>query len=222
MLREIQRIAGTSERESRATHQRIRVTPDPVPELSGSWKDLLEKVNLLSDALTSHRKAISQVTTAVAQGDLIESIGEAPLEVAKLKRSINEMILDFKETVQKNSEQDWLKSNLARLAGLLQGHRDLFTLAQLILSELALLLNVRHGTSQLLASVSTVLHNRVPPEGAQSADRGRTPSAAANKRSPGTEKRISAGQRCRQFKGAVRAAYRSWSLPALQATAGTG
>jgi signal transduction histidine kinase/CheY-like chemotaxis protein len=55
------------------------------------------------------------------------------------------MIRNLRDTTQKNTEQDWLKTNLARFSGLLQGQRDLQTVGRLILSELAPLVGVQHG-----------------------------------------------------------------------------
>ena len=64
-------------------------------------------------------RAISEVATAVAKGDLTRSITvEAQGEVATLKDNINGMIRNLKDTTRKNTEQDWLKTNLARFAGL--------------------------------------------------------------------------------------------------------
>jgi len=39
------------------------------------------------------------------------------------------MIFNLKATTRKNQEQDWLKSNLARFARMLQGQRDTMTVA---------------------------------------------------------------------------------------------
>ncbi len=55
------------------------------------------------------------------------------------------MIRNLRETTQKNTEQDWLKTNLAKFTRLLQGQRDLLTVARLILSEMAPLVEMQHG-----------------------------------------------------------------------------
>src|SRR5262249_58182501 len=70
---------------------------------------------------------------------------EASGEVAALKDNINEMIRNLRETTQKTTEQDWLKTNLAKFTRMLQGQRDLVTVARQILSELAPLVNAQHG-----------------------------------------------------------------------------
>src|SRR3984885_812872 len=109
-----------------------------VPGASGTWKGLTENVNQLAANLTTQVRAIAEVATAVTRGDLTRSITvEALGEVAALKDTINEMIRNLKETTQKNTEQDWLKTNLAKFSRMLQGQRDLNTVTKLILTELA-------------------------------------------------------------------------------------
>src|SRR5687768_17102268 len=109
-----------------------------VPGAAGIWKGLTENVNELAANLTTQVRAIAEVATAVTQGDLTRSITvETQGEVAALKDTINEMIRNLKDTTQKNTEQDWLKTNLAKFSRLLQGQRDLHTVGQMILSELA-------------------------------------------------------------------------------------
>ncbi|MES2900017.1 MAG: HAMP domain-containing protein, partial [Pseudomonadota bacterium] len=117
-----------------------------VPGASGTWKDLTENVNQLAANLTTQVRAIAEVATAVTRGDLSRSIQvEARGEVSDLKDNINEMIRNLKETTQKNAEQDWLKTNLARFTRLLQGQRDIEEVTKLILSELAPLVSAHHG-----------------------------------------------------------------------------
>jgi HAMP domain-containing protein/CheY-like chemotaxis protein/signal transduction histidine kinase len=117
-----------------------------VPGAAGTWRDLTDNVNGLAANLTTQVRAIAEVSTAVTKGDLTRSITvEAQGEVAKLKDNINEMILNLKETTQKNMEQDWLKTNLARFTRMLQGQRDMTTVAQMVLSELAPLVDAQQG-----------------------------------------------------------------------------
>jgi len=117
-----------------------------VPGAAGTWRDLTGNVNELAANLTNQVRAIAEVATAVTKGDLTRSITvEARGEVASLKDNINEMIRNLKDTTQKNTEQDWLKTNLARFTRLLQGQKDLVTVANLILSELAPLVAGQHG-----------------------------------------------------------------------------
>src|SRR5207245_135399 len=93
-----------------------------VPGAAGTWKDLTDNVNQLAGNLTSQVRAIAEVSTAVTKGDLTRSITvEAEGEVAALKNNINQMIANLKDTTQKNQEQDWLKTNLAKFSGMMQG-----------------------------------------------------------------------------------------------------
>jgi HAMP domain-containing protein/CheY-like chemotaxis protein len=117
-----------------------------VPGAAGTWRDLTDNVNGLAANLTNQVRAIAEVSTAVTKGDLTRSITvEAQGEVAALKDNINEMILNLKDTTQKNTEQDWLKTNLARFTRMLQGQRDMKTVAQMVLSELAPLVEAQQG-----------------------------------------------------------------------------
>ncbi|PYS89689.1 MAG: hybrid sensor histidine kinase/response regulator [Acidobacteria bacterium] len=117
-----------------------------VPGASGTWRDLTDNVNQLAANLTNQVRAMADVATAVTKGDLTRSITvDASGEVAFLKDNVNEMIRNLRETTQKNTEQDWLKTNLAKFTRLLQGQRDLLTVARLILSEMAPLVDMQHG-----------------------------------------------------------------------------
>jgi PAS domain S-box-containing protein len=118
-----------------------------VPGAAGTWKDLTANVNLLAANLTSQVRAIAEVATAVTCGDLTRSIQvETRGEVADLKDNINTMISNLRETTKRNREQDWLKTNLAKFAGMFQGQRDLSTVGRMLLSELCPLVGAHHGT----------------------------------------------------------------------------
>ncbi|MFA7306197.1 MAG: HAMP domain-containing protein [Hyphomicrobium sp.] len=117
-----------------------------VPGAAGTWKDLTGNVNLLADNLTNQVRAIAEVTTAVTKGDLTRSIQvEARGEVAELKDYINTMIGNLRLTTERNTEEDWLKTNLARFTSMLQGQRDLVTVGKKLLSELVPLVNAHQG-----------------------------------------------------------------------------
>ncbi len=117
-----------------------------VPGAAGTWKDLTENVNQLAANLTTQVRAIGEVATAVTKGDLTRSIAvEAKEEVLALKDNINEMIRNLRETTRKNVEQDWLKTNLAKFASMMQGQKDLKTVCQTILSELATVVSAQYG-----------------------------------------------------------------------------
>jgi signal transduction histidine kinase/CheY-like chemotaxis protein/HAMP domain-containing protein len=118
-----------------------------VEGVSGTWKRLTENVNELAGNLTRQVRAISQVTSAVAAGDLTRTISvDAEGEVAELKDTINTMVDTLRETVQASRDQDWLKTNLASIGSMMQGHRDLEIVAELIMEELAPLMGALHGT----------------------------------------------------------------------------
>ena len=117
-----------------------------VPGAAGTWKDLTGNVNLLAANLTTQVRAIAEVATAVTKGDLTRSIQvEARGEVAELKDNINTMIGNLRLTTDRNTEQDWLKTNLAKFTNMLQGQRDLEAVGHLLLTELAPLVNAQLG-----------------------------------------------------------------------------
>ena len=110
------------------------------------WRDLTENVNFMAGSLTTQVRAIADVSTAVTQGDLTRSIDvEAKGEVSDLKDNVNQMISTLRDTTQRNAEQDWLNSNLARFGGMMQGQRDLKAVSRLIMSELTPLVLAHHG-----------------------------------------------------------------------------
>ena len=124
-----------------------------VEGVSGTWKGLTDNVNLLAATLTTQLRAIAEVSTAVTQGDLI-AVDHRRGRRARSRSSrttINQMIANLRETTQRNAEQDWLNSNLARFGGLLQGQRDLEAVSRLIMSELTPLVDAQHGAFFMLA-----------------------------------------------------------------------
>ena len=126
-----------------------------VPGAAGTWKDLTGNVNLLAANLTTQVRAIAEVATAVTKGDLTRSIQvETRGEVAELKDNINTMISNLRETTESNREQDWLKTNLAKFTGMLQGQRELNTVGRMLLTELAPLVNAHQGTIYHLTDTS--------------------------------------------------------------------
>jgi HAMP domain-containing protein/CheY-like chemotaxis protein len=128
-----------------------------VPGAAGTWKDLTGNVNLLAANLTTQVRAIAEVATAVTKGDLTRSVQvEARGEVAELKDNINTMIDNLRLTTDQNTEQDWLKTNLARFTNMLQGQRDLVTVGRLLLSELAPLVEAQQGVIYQVAADARV------------------------------------------------------------------
>src|ERR671935_204648 len=161
---EVTRVAREVGTEGRLGGQAV------VPGVAGTWKDLTDTVNvmaanlteqvrgivkvvtavangdLLAANLTTQVRAIAEVATAVTKGDLTRSIQvDARGEVATLKDNINTMIDNLRLTTDRNTEQDWLKTNLARFTNMLQGQRDLSTVGRMLLSELTPLVNAQLG-----------------------------------------------------------------------------
>ena len=117
-----------------------------VPGAAGTWKDLTANVNLLAANLTTQVRAIAEVATAVTKGDLTRSIQvDARGEVSELKDNINAMIGNLRETTERNTEQDWLKTNLAKFSRMMQGQRDLVTMGEMLLAELAPLVDAQQA-----------------------------------------------------------------------------
>jgi signal transduction histidine kinase/DNA-binding response OmpR family regulator/HAMP domain-containing protein len=124
-----------------------------VEGVSGTWRDLTQNVNQLAGNLTTQVRAIAEVSTAVTQGDLTRQVTvEAQGEVAELSDTINQMIANLRATTQKNAEQDWLNTNLARISGQMQGQRDLATVSRMIMSEISPLVTAQHGAFFLTES----------------------------------------------------------------------
>ena len=155
-----------------------------VPGAAGTWKDLTDNVNGLAANLTSQVRAIAGVATAVTKGDLTRSVAvEAKGEVAELKDNVNEMIRNLRETTNQNSEQDWLKTNLAKFTRVLQGQRDLITVSKAVLSELAPLVSAQHGVFYIIDE----------PEGAEPRLRMLSSYAYKERKNIAREWRISEG-----------------------------
>ncbi|HEX5209106.1 MAG TPA: response regulator, partial [Steroidobacteraceae bacterium] len=126
-----------------------------VPGAAGTWKDLTANVNLLAANLTTQVRAIAEVATAVTQGDLTRSIQvDARGEVSELKDNINAMIGNLRATTERNTEQDWLKTNIAKFSRMLQGQRDLVTVGRALLSEVAPLVNGQQGVMYVMEGVN--------------------------------------------------------------------
>src|SRR5690606_16345665 len=122
-----------------------------VPGAAGTWRDLTDNVNQLAANLTTQVRAIGDVATSVAKGDLTRTISvEAEGELAALKDNVNQMIFNLIETTRKNNEQDWLKTNLARFSRMMQGQKNLEAVSRLIMSELTPLVSAHHGAFVLI------------------------------------------------------------------------
>ena len=123
-----------------------------VPGAAGTWRELTDNVNAMANSLTLQVRAIAEVATAVTRGDLSRQIAvEAQGELDELKNNLNQMIANLKTTTEKNNEQDWLKTNLAKFSRMMQGQKDLEAVSKLIMSELTPLVSAHHGTFYIMA-----------------------------------------------------------------------
>src|SRR5436189_5932690 len=117
-----------------------------VEGVSGTWRGLTENVNQLASNLTTQVREMADVASSVTQGDLTRQITvDASGEVAELKDRVNQMIANLRDTTKQNAEQDWLKTNLARVSSLMQGQRDLQAVSRMLMSEISPLVKAQHG-----------------------------------------------------------------------------
>ncbi|HVD60162.1 MAG TPA: HAMP domain-containing protein [Gemmatimonadaceae bacterium] len=122
-----------------------------VPNAAGTWRALTDNVNAMANSLTLQVRAIADVATAVTRGDLSRQITvEAQGELDELKNNLNQMIANLKDTTEKNTEQDWLKTNLAKFSRMMQGQKDLEAVSKLIMSELTPLVSAHHGAFYIM------------------------------------------------------------------------
>ncbi|HWL41245.1 MAG TPA: response regulator, partial [Gemmatimonadaceae bacterium] len=122
-----------------------------VPGAAGTWRALTDNVNAMANSLTLQVRAIADVATAVTRGDLSRQIAvEAQGELDELKNNLNQMIANLKTTTDKNTEQDWLKTNLAKFSRMMQGQKDLEAVSKLIMSELTPLVSAHHGAFYIM------------------------------------------------------------------------
>ncbi|MDQ3244340.1 MAG: HAMP domain-containing protein, partial [Gemmatimonadota bacterium] len=124
-----------------------------VPGAAGTWRALTDNVNAMANSLTLQVRAIADVATAVTRGDLSGQITvETQGELDELKNNLNQMIANLKDTTEKNTEQDWLKTNLAKFSRMMQGQKDLEAVSKLIMSELTPLVSAHHGAFYIMDS----------------------------------------------------------------------
>ncbi|MDB4950012.1 MAG: ATP-binding region ATPase domain protein [Gemmatimonadetes bacterium] len=117
-----------------------------VPGAAGTWRALTDNVNAMANSLTNQVRAIKDVAIAVTNGDLTRTITvEARGELDELKRNVNQMIANLRETTETNKQQDWLKTNLAKFSRMMQGQKDLESVSRLIMSDLTPLVGAHHG-----------------------------------------------------------------------------
>ena len=106
----------------------------------GEIRDLKSTVNGMVDQLRAFTAEVIRVTREVGSQGKLGSQANVPGVAGSWKDltdSINEMIVDLRESTDANEAQDWLNTNLARLSGLLQVRRNLHELGRMMLGELA-------------------------------------------------------------------------------------
>ena len=75
-----------------------------VNNISGRWKEITEDVNTMADNLTSQVRAFGEITDAATDGDFSKLIEVSALgEMGDLKRKINKMISDLRDSIQRNT-----------------------------------------------------------------------------------------------------------------------
>jgi signal transduction histidine kinase/HAMP domain-containing protein/CheY-like chemotaxis protein len=141
----------------------------------GEIRELKATVNAMVDQLRAFTAEVIRVTREVGSQGKLGGQANVPGMAGSWKDltdSINEMIVDLRQSTQANEEQDWLNTNLAHVSGLLQGRRSLEELGRIVLGELApqvcaqyasLFVAEGAGAGQSLRRVSTYGH---PGEGA--------------------------------------------------------
>lgn len=117
-----------------------------VSDAKGVWKDLTDGVNAMASNLATQVRNMAGVAIAAADGDLSKKVtADVRGAFAGLRDDINAMIGNLRLAAERNIEQDWVRTNLAKFTSLLEGHRDISTVGRLLLSELAPLLDAQLG-----------------------------------------------------------------------------
>lgn len=75
-----------------------------VNDVEGLWKEITTNVNTMASNLTSQVRAFAQITAAATDGDFTRFITvEASGEMDALKTKINQMVLNLRESIQRNT-----------------------------------------------------------------------------------------------------------------------
>ncbi|KIV81339.1 hypothetical protein PV11_03530 [Exophiala sideris] len=75
-----------------------------VHDVSGRWKEITEDVNTMAENLTAQVRAFGEITDAATEGDFSKLISvEASGEMDELKRKINQMISNLRDSIQRNT-----------------------------------------------------------------------------------------------------------------------
>lgn len=75
-----------------------------VHDVSGRWKEITEDVNTMAENLTAQVRAFGEITDAATEGDFSKLISvNASGEMDELKRKINQMISNLRDSIQRNT-----------------------------------------------------------------------------------------------------------------------
>ena len=113
---------------------------------------------ILTRNISNPLRQVSVVAEKLGAGDLSVNVPNSDRqdEIGVLTRTFNQMINNLRSTTRKNEEQNWLKSNLAEFTRLLQGQRDEETVARLVMSQLAPLVEAQQGVFYLMDTESDI------------------------------------------------------------------
>ncbi|KAJ9605646.1 histidine kinase osmosensor [Cladophialophora chaetospira] len=75
-----------------------------VHDVNGRWKEITEDVNTMAENLTAQVRAFGEITDAATEGDFSKLISvNASGEMDELKRKINQMISNLRDSIQRNT-----------------------------------------------------------------------------------------------------------------------
>lgn len=75
-----------------------------VAGIAGRWKEITEDVNTMADNLTAQVRAFGEITDAATDGDFTKLITvNASGEMDELKRKINKMVSNLRDSIQRNT-----------------------------------------------------------------------------------------------------------------------
>jgi len=124
---------GNGKKPKKATNGPTKTSVDVAPSESFNSRELLRVLTEVKNGNFTVRMPIDEVGLS-----------------GKINDTLNQMITNLHETTLRNQDQDWLKSNLAKFAVMLQGQKDLSTVTKRILSELAQVVTAHYGAFYIL------------------------------------------------------------------------
>jgi osomolarity two-component system, sensor histidine kinase NIK1 len=75
-----------------------------VINIAGRWKEITLDVNTMAQNLTSQVRAFGDITNAAVEGKFTQITVEASGEMDELKRKINQMVANLRDSIQRNTE----------------------------------------------------------------------------------------------------------------------